>query len=182
MNGQNEQRSNRGGVLKTTTWGAVISLSLLVAAWGFNGHWTNSESGASAQGAAAKLRSSSRLAAQTARPASKLSAPWPPSKSKSVLDFLGFGSGKGHSNPAPAGSATLSASSNSMPVAVPPAQAKEPASRAGTGSSPDSPATSIAAKIAPDLKGLDPEKPVDVIVQYRHIPSANELSSDEIGR
>jgi len=41
MSSSNEAKSNRSGVLKTTTWGAVIALSLLVR-MGFNGHWTGS--------------------------------------------------------------------------------------------------------------------------------------------
>ena len=35
-----------------------------------------------------------------------------------------------------------------------------------------------AAKIAPDLKEMDPEKPVDVIVQFRHSPSDTELEAE----
>jgi hypothetical protein len=36
----------------------------------------------------------------------------------------------------------------------------------------------IAAKISPDLKGIDPDAPVDVIVQFRQTPSETELDAD----
>src|SRR5690242_16015107 len=38
MNGKSLKTPNRSSVLRTTTWGAVIAASLLLAAFGFQGH------------------------------------------------------------------------------------------------------------------------------------------------
>jgi len=40
------------------------------------------------------------------------------------------------------------------------------------------PQTLIAAKIAPDLQGIDPTKPVDVIVQFKRTAASSDLSAD----
>ena len=36
----------------------------------------------------------------------------------------------------------------------------------------------IAAKIAPDLRGIDPQKPVDVLVQFNKSGAASDLTAD----
>src|SRR5262249_46285523 len=44
MHGRDNRTQNGGGgLLKTTTWGALIALSLIVSAWGFTGHWLDSK-------------------------------------------------------------------------------------------------------------------------------------------
>src|SRR5262249_34509628 len=44
MHGRDNRTQNGGGgLLQTTTWGALIALSLLATAWGFNGPWRDSK-------------------------------------------------------------------------------------------------------------------------------------------
>src|SRR5215831_13720406 len=47
--GRNNPAKNSDSFLKTTTWGSPIALSLLAAAFGFRGSFSNSESGSKEQ-------------------------------------------------------------------------------------------------------------------------------------
>src|SRR5215813_2160757 len=178
----NRTQNGGGGLLKTTTWGALIALSLLVTAWGFNGHWLDSKPTFTTV-AQSEVKPNSPVATpeQASRPAEHAIAP-AASKQSSVLGTLfGFSDGRNQ-----AATSTVSASVRETVAdssANPAATATDSTHRhsdvaASAGPTEEPQVLMAAAKIAPDLKGIDPETAVDVIVQYRHAPAANELADD----
>src|SRR5215467_8998493 len=155
----------KDGLLKTTTWGALIGLSLLAAAFGFRGSFYSSHSDSTAQ-IEARLDSPQLPVAQPTHSApdsaytqqqSRQSSPARNQRRKSSASSV-------NRQVAPAASSVLSN--------LTPKFGGQNQSLSGTTSSDNQdPQTLVAAKIASDLKGIDPEKSVDVIVQFRHSPS-----------
>src|SRR5215470_2068457 len=106
MRGNDKQTQNRGGMLKTTTWGALIAFSLLVTAWGFNGRWTGSKQSTTvAQNVAQPSLTASK--ATKANPSPNASTSPAPSKQSSALGSL-FDSGNSHDQNAPVAAAKQS--------------------------------------------------------------------------
>src|SRR5215510_11683136 len=99
MHGNDKQTQNRGGMLKTTTWGALIAFSLLVTAWGFNGRWTGSKPSTTVAQDMAQPSLSASKAAQATPSAIGSTSP-APSKQSSALGSV-FGSGNGNDQNAP---------------------------------------------------------------------------------
>src|SRR5215472_4312506 len=174
MNGTGRSNAvkNSDSFLKTTTWGALIALSLVAAAFGFRGSFSSSRSDSTEQ-IEARLQSPQSPLAQSPVPP----APQSPSSGRQLR--LG-----GPALAQPRTSSVFSGSHEVMPASsaftsVTPKSAATSQSFGGATPSDDQDRqTLIATKIAPDLKGLDPEKPVDVIVQFRHSPSDTELDAD----
>ena len=178
MDGNGKHPAKGGNVLKTTTWGTLIALSLLVTAWGFNGLRRGNDSGPAAPQAAAKLAPPQSPASPAVKPVQEAPAPQGTAKHNTVLDFFHF-ERDAQTVAATPSSREVSASSSANSPSLPQANSKGQSSDGtGSGASEDSQVLMAAAKIAPDLKGIDPEAPVDVIVQYRHSPAANELMDD----
>src|SRR5262249_29403099 len=163
--------SKSSGLLKTTTWGTLIAASILVAAWSFSGPDSNHSFGPNNPGAKlnpfhkttlSKHVNGSTLATKQASESESASvvasAAQQPVNSSSSYSFI--------PQPAPFFGANAVA-----------AHSSESKGQAAAGPKSDEPVL-IAAKMAPDLVGLDPEKPVDVIVQYRNSPSSNALSDN----
>src|SRR5262249_24496552 len=168
MSGKNDR--TQSSVLKTTTWGALIAALIVVSVVGFQS-WTNTDANRPAPSFVAKLR----LTDKQGLSAKQL--PHQSEQSSTLNQTFPVGT-------ALAGAKSPSTADNSLParnaeqvsaVGLPQASAKENASHTTSGSGADSPALQAAAKISPDLKGIDPEAPVDVIVQYRTSPAGNEL-------
>src|SRR5947209_18868553 len=166
MNGARNQNRNQdsGGLLKTTTWGTLIA-SAILAAWGLTGNFVTSNSqqvqeppvltasNDSYQAPQAHASDPYRSEAQGNLHAS----PRPSSASSSLV--VSVGAQNGSRIPlASASNALPSKASDNKPR---PAERKLPTDN-------DDPQRAIAAKIAPDLKGIKPDAAVDVIVQFRH--------------
>ena len=66
--GRNNPAKNSDSFLKTTTWGSLIALSILAAAFGFRGSFSNSDSGSKEQ-TEARLESPPLPSAQGPAPA-----------------------------------------------------------------------------------------------------------------
>src|SRR5580704_7488771 len=164
MNPENKN----SGVLKTTTWGTLIALSLLIAGLGLTGHLSPTGGTRQAVQTAANIapgRSSglpsgalsSHEFGSSRRTSNGLSplAPQP-----GVIDKNGLTA----QTAGPAGSNSFFSKSASAA-----SKDQAPAQQApGTGAAMNggtTPQSLIAAKISPDLQGIDPQKPVDVIVQ-----------------
>src|SRR5215471_17473870 len=180
----NKNRSKSSeGLLKTTTWGTLIALSLLAAAWGFSGGSSRVHDDSTTPELLAQLESPQTPGTlgnpQTARQISS-----PNDIQKQSSSFRPFSSDRGTSKAATAtfppanGVATLSASLVNAPR-TPESLAKNQSQDASLPGASEDPQVLIARKIAPDLKGINPDKPVDVIVQFRHPPMPTELS--EVG-
>src|SRR5215831_14315799 len=164
------------GFLKTTTWGTLIAASALLAAWGFSGNF-QSQAGfgpnkpiaklSQVQPNATPIKNGSLSAPSTGndRLSSSVSGvvsnPYYANSRSSVI------SGKGNGE-------QISSSRTNQESAHPSELKSQTLSTGST-----DPQVLIAAKMAPDLQGLDPEKPVDVIVQFRKTPAKSAL--DEIG-
>src|SRR6266852_2930140 len=176
----NNNGEKRGGsMLKTTTWGALIALSALLA-FGVGSQLAKSHFDTPATQTAEQQASPDVTTAQ---------ADVKPAKDDSF--FRGAVKQISQLNP-------FSEGQESKPPATPTLNAQErplvPASRlqsAAQASDSDSknqsrdasqpgadqdPQVLIAAKIAPDLKGIDPDKAVDVIVQFKN--TATDLTAD----
>src|SRR5262252_9177049 len=170
--GRSNAAKSSDSFLKTTTWGALIALSLLAAAFGLRGSFSSSDIDSteqvksrlespqlpSVQGAAQAAQHSAHSGQQ-----SRLSSPTLDQRRSSVLAV--------HRQVT---STTSSAFSNMTSKL---GAQSQPLSGA-TSSDNQDPQTLIATKIAPDLKAIDPDKPVDVIVQFRHSPSDTELDAE----
>jgi len=183
---QNGRRSKKDSILKTTTWGALIAFSLAAAIFGVSHRTTPVPSGAPALSAS--------RSAQSTRPINVLGSYSPNSQdaartgatiAQNSSDPSSGTSQSQHSEFsalvaalfAPTDS-TLSArpqapqpaaNSNSTPA---PAQAFDPAAQAAM----------VAAKLSPDLQSADPNKPVDVIVQFRQPPTDSELADENLNK
>src|SRR5262245_58993442 len=99
MYGNDNRTQNGGGLLKTTTWGALIALSLLVTAWGFNARWTGSKPVSTTVAQNVTQPSLTASKATQATPSANGTS-LVPSKQSSALGSL-FDSDKSHEQNAP---------------------------------------------------------------------------------
>src|SRR5262249_16843434 len=155
------------------TWGALIVLSLLAAAFGFRGSFSSSRSDSTEQ-IEARLESPQLPLEQSPAQAAPQSSHSPSQSRLSgpILDQPPTTSVLAVNRQV---TSTTSSAFSNMTSKL--GAQSQPLSGA-TSSDNQDPQTLIAAKIAPDLKGIDPEKPVDVIVQFRHSPADTELDAD----
>src|SRR5216684_884142 len=170
-------RSVKGSVLKTTTWGALIAFSAMILVAGLLGYNPWTPSGDLARSSAQVAEQGLPSAGPSATPAQDDSSMDGvigralPSRDKSAATV--------HATPVISASA---AAAPENPVRSNQADLSHSNTRnidTGTGSADTNPndnEAAVAAKIAPDLKGIDPEKPVDVIVQFKN--SATDLTAD----
>src|SRR6266851_8390248 len=170
-------RSVKGSVLKTTTWGALIAFSAMILVAGLLGYNPWTPSGDLARSSAQVAEQGLPSAGPSATPAQDDSSMDGvigralPSRDKSAATVhatpvISASAAAAHENPVRSNQADLS-HSNTRNIDT------------GTGSADTNPndnEAAVAAKIAPDLKGIDPEKPVDVIVQFKN--SATDLTAD----
>src|SRR6266436_8388503 len=179
---ENNNGEERGGsTLKTTTWGALIALSALLA-FGVGSQLAKSHFDTSATQTAEQQASPDVMTAQAdVKPAKDAS--FFRGAVKQISQLNPFSEGQ---ESKPAATPTLNAQERPLVPASglqSAAQASDPGSRnqsrdgSQTGADQD-PQVLIAAKIAPDLKGIDPEKPLDVIVQFKNSASATDLTAD----
>src|SRR5690349_12757015 len=165
-----ENRPNQDGLLKTTTWGTLIALSLLAATLGFKGSFSSSPDNSATLQAEAHLES-----VPSAQNAAPLSTQGGSSAKQSGLNSTPFNQYRRNDSYS-ARPQTLAASP-ALPNLAAKQSAQPQISTSGASNDNQDPQSLIAAKIAPDLKGIDPQKPVSVIVQYRQVPSS-ELAAE----
>src|SRR6266852_4657490 len=176
-----------GGFLKTTTWGALIALSLAAVAWGVSSYTPlahNNEDGQASVALNRPVEDSSPSPAQAA-----------PKHESFFTDALKhasrlnpFSASKTSANK----NAVLSAQVQSPASgALTPASALKPASHLedtnqnptlGAQESEEAKAALAARKISPDLKSVKPEASVDVIVQFHQPPSAADLLGEDVSK
>src|SRR5215467_674324 len=171
--GRSNAAKNSDSFLKTSTWGALIALSLLAAALGFRGSFSSSRSDSTEQ-IEARLESPQLPLEQSPAQAAPQSSH---SQSQSrpsgpILDQRRTSSALAVNRQV---TSTTSSAFSNMTSKL--GAQSQPLSSA-TSSDNQDPQTLIATKIAPDLKAIDPDKPVDIIVQFRHSPSDTELDAD----
>ena len=175
MDGTGKTNSTKSGdgLLKTTTWGALIALSLLAVALGFRYSFSSSQSESREQIEARLESPQLPLAQGPAEPAPHSAYSGPQSELSGQALYQ-----RPTSNvPSVNRQVTPTTSSMFSDVTPKPDSPNQSLSSASPSDNQD-PQTLVAAKIAPDLKDIDPEARVDVIVQFRHSPSDMELDAD----
>src|SRR5271168_1026687 len=176
---QNSHQKSSDNFLKTTTWGALIAISLVLAVFGLTGQISNSRGKAEATLGSGNISTTQTQApAQGATSSSSDSLPGSPMQSAAQPNSFSPSTNFNFSVPPSSTSdtaKTLSASNFARPGVAVPVQ-PESTSTLPAPDSDDAQAL-IAAKIAPDLNGIDPEKPIDVIVQFKDSPNGSELSA-----
>ncbi len=181
-----EQRKGKtGSILKTSTWGGLIAFPLVLLILGLTGH-LSSPSGSTpvhrpvvsvASAKAPVSAETDKLHRALARVGGVLSA-----ASKLSPFFKVSKEGKVSSDgaavaeaPAPSvGMPVLSSSTSNSPKEE---VAMKQALDLGAGSKGTADPQQIAAKIAPDLKGIDPASKVDVIVQFKRSTAPSDLAA-----
>src|SRR5215467_13476697 len=145
MDGNSKQPSN-GGVLKTTTWGTLIALSLLVTAWGFSGRWRGNSGDSNSPQAVARFATPQPSISQSVKPAQSPSPADSPSRNVVVDADRHEPAVFAPAAPAERGTSasSLSASSATMPQANPKGPNSDGAS---SGAGRDSQVLMAAAKI-----------------------------------
>ena len=175
-----DRKHHDSGFLKTTTWGALIALSLVLLVLGSTGHLSRFVEGPAALRADAGSSSpDSSVASEFAKPTNAAGTLISPSGPTGLHPF--FASRENHSVSAPNVSATRTSSGLQAPAI--PGGGQDPAAKPASesvlpfGSLEDRPAQ-IASRIAPDLKGLDPETSIDVIVQFKKSALSPDLTTE----
>src|SRR5713226_3386372 len=178
---------SEGGFLKTTTWGALIALSLAAVAWGVSSYTPlahNNEDGQASVALTRPVEVSSPSSAQAApkqesfftealKHASRLN---PFSASKTPASKNGVLSAQVQSPV----SGPLTSASALKPVSHLEDSNQSPTF--GAQESEEAKAALAARKISPDLKGVKPEASVDVIVQFHRPPSDADLLGEEVNK
>src|SRR5579863_8170738 len=169
------------GVLKTTTWGTLIALSLLIAGLGLTGHLSPTGGARHAVLTAANIApergaglSSGALSSRefgSARRATNGASSLAPQSG--AIDNRGL-----TSQMAAQANGNLFFGKSSSAAIKDQAPAQQNPGAGGLSNGSATPQAIIAAKIAPDLQGIDPQKPVDVIVQYKKSAGSADLSAD----
>src|SRR6266481_3418184 len=176
-----------GGFLKTTTWGALIALSLAAVAWGVSSYTPlahNNEDGQASVALNCTVEDSSPNPAQAASKHESFFT----NALKHASRLNPFSASKTSANK----NAVLSAQVQS-PASGPltPASGLKPASRLedanqnpnfGAQGSDEAKAALAARKISPDLKSVKPEASVDVIVQFRQPPTEADLMGEDVNK
>jgi hypothetical protein len=183
MNPQQEKGTDRPSRptsgLRTTTWGAVIAFSLVAMAGYFGSHRSTSPLGQGGHSLATTARTA-------AAPAQSGASGRPADTSRGALSqpVLSASNGQGITRgtrplqPSFTSSATPQqfAASNRQPVASPDSRSNTGMPAAATQADDAAVQGVLAAKLSPDLKGIDPQAPVDVIVQFHQSPNPSDLA------
>ena len=174
-----------GGFLKTTTWGALIALSVAAVAWGLSSYSPlarNHEDGdrvaiaspvedSPSTNPAKRASKHESFFSEALKHASKLN-PFTASNTKTdknvVLSAQAQSQTKG----------SLSGANGLKPISRLADDSQTPAFAAQE--SDEAKATAVARKISPDLKSVKPEASVDVIVQFRQPPTAADLMGEDV--
>src|SRR5262249_9473597 len=149
----------------------------------FQGHWAGPSASSTTADNAVGLAAQPAKAAQDNKPAGR-DALQASSKQNSLFrDLLNFSDDRGQGQSEKAVAAGSPRETVASAAAISHATAADSKSQpsddaAASSSGKDSQVLMAAAKISPDLKDIDPDAPVDVIVQYRRSPAANELTDD----
>src|SRR5260370_18965300 len=176
-----------GGFLKTTTWGALIALSLAAVACGVSSYTPLAHNNEGGQASVALNRP-----VEDSSPSPALA---PPQHESFIADALRHASKLNHFNSSKTSAnknAVLSAQVQS-PASGPltPASALKPASHLedtnqsptfGAQESEEAKAALAARKISPDMKSVKPEASVDVIVQFHHPPATAHLLGAHVNK
>src|SRR5580658_3710536 len=176
-------QNKNGGPMNTTTWGALIALSLVLTGLGLARLASHADGNQQPFQAAAN-------SVQGQVPASPLSGRGTDSY-KAGADGRTLNSAATPENRNPHFTASVDRAVAPLPPAIglgePSAPSASLKDRTAVQQSPVSGASStgalslqaqIAAKIAPDLQGIDPQKPVDVIVQFNKSAAPSDLTAD----
>src|SRR5271165_5439159 len=173
--------NKNGGPLKTTTWGALIASSVLVAGLGLTGYLshlavspqvieTADNNALNQVPADPSMAGPSRSTGLVNRSSSSASILRP------TLEVRKGGTAAVQSAAQVfGGPASLRAPVVGLKDQVRAQQ--NPVAGGGAAGVVDAQAQ-IAAKIAPDLQGIDPEKPIDVIVQYKSSAASSDLTAE----
>ena len=180
MLGRRETSRTSSSVLKTTTWGALIAFTaavLVAALFGYNPWNPAGDFGRTSAHLAAQSLPSAGLASPVAHPRSSLDVsvdqalplqgkPTQAGTSMAEVSVLAAASREnadGLNQPAPRHIDTPGNDSNT--------------SSADIANTTDGQAVAVA-KIAPDLKDVNPEAPIDVIVQFKNASGASDVAAD----
>jgi serine protease AprX len=168
---KNSPKSKTSGFLKTTTWGTLISLSLVVAVLGVSGHlpWTSASQATPVPVAAVSVRPTQPFAAHSIFLGSSSDRTY-----KGVSTRPG-GREQVAKTDVTAQPSVLVASTSRQDNSGLHAAVSSTSSDSGPSAAEDNDSVQqalIAAKLSSDLKQVDPEAPLDVIVQYHQLPSA----------
>src|SRR5580693_4715949 len=179
MRGTHNSSGKGSSILKTTTWGALIALTAAILVAGLPGFnpWTHS----------GDVSHPSVQVAEQVQPLVAHSTT--PARQDSTLSGVSGRSisVQGKSAQAEAGVAQVAVSPAASfenpirPVQTEPRHENAPKNDTdlpSTSASPNNDQPAVVAKIAPDLKGVDPEAPVEVIVQYRNAAGAADVAAD----
>ena len=176
--GPNKQN---GGPLKTTTWGALIAITLLLGLLGTTSFLFHQ------LGSPQVIQTAANTAPGQNGGASSVA------KHSSNLSSNGFGFNGVPAFQQPLGVRAIGPISTNSPAVVMASAADQQGNSSGMkaaqatqqdplqgGMTAGTALTQaqIAAKIAPDLRGIDPAKPVDVIVQFKRSAGAADLTAD----
>jgi serine protease AprX len=178
MPGKHETSRTGNSILKTTTWGSLIAFSAVMLLAG-SLRYSSSTSSSDLHGPSAHVEEHSQSAAShTAAPVQIDST-----QTGKTLTL------PHHAKSSPAEAAVPQVSASAAATVPNPIRSNQ--TDLGHSSAPinDSGASSAstsrdddhlvaAAKIAPDLKGVDPEAPVDVIVQFKSAAGASDVAAE----
>src|SRR5215472_11693027 len=164
--GHRNPTKNNEGLLKTTTWGTLIALSLLAAAFGFRSSFYSSPNDSATLEAEARQDSAPLQSAQNAAEPSR------PGNSFGKEPGSIAASSQNRPNGSLSAGPQMTAASPTFSNLTAKRDAQTPSLGSSAPSESQDPQSLISAKISPDLKGIDPQKPVNVIVQYRQAPSS----------
>jgi hypothetical protein len=172
-------KMQNGGPLKTTTWGALIAIALLLGLLGTTGYLFHSFGSPQVIQTAANTAPRQNASAPVARKHSYTNA-----SGLGLNNSLTFeqpngirANGPVSANNPVAGMGVAAEQSNSSGMKAASTAQPDPLSGGITAGTANAQAL-IAAKIAPDLQGIDPNKPVDVIVQFKRSAASTDLSAD----
>ena len=178
-----DHTENEGGFPKTTTWGPLIALCLTLSIWGISvtAPWGQDGRQAAISAKASSASSISNTAAQRTTATAKRGGLFA-DVHNAISALNPFSASSSTTSPSSVETRTfpsISAFTSDRSDAnghVPEADQSGPG---GTPGFPAMPATTLlAAKISPDLKNIAPDKPVDVIVQFKSTPGSTDLTAD----
>ena len=181
MPGKHETSRKASSVLKTTTWGAVIALSAALLMAGLVGLNPGTPSGdlgrpsaqlaengtQSAAHSTARTQANSSYSDAIPRDSSSKDSSSPAARREAQASLPRAANLGGSSKWYPATPSHSNTSSNDAASSV-----------ASANLSPSERQAAIAAKISPDLKGINPGAPVDVIVQYKTAAGVSDVAAD----
>jgi hypothetical protein len=172
-------KSKASGFLKTTTWGTLISLSLVLAIMGASGHlrWASSFQ-ATPEGLPVAVASAGSIEASATQPTSLASSSGRTDKNVSTHQGGQQQVAKAEVTSQPFVRVTSTSRQDNLALnAASPSTSSDSGSRTAADNTSAQQAL-IAAKLSSDLKQVDPTASVDVIVQYRQLLSAMDPAAE----